>query len=139
MADEQPLIFHSREHFIELHMEGTRQRFDQARREREDSRERRSAAARVLLRNALPNFIGTVGGGIVLAALALLAGLVDDVSTRGWVAVIAATAGVILGAAFAARLPQPEPPSEEERRAAAERAYERLSELGVLKPHEPPD
>lgn len=77
------------------------------------SREERWHAARVVLRESLPNFIGTVLGGGVIALFGVAFGLLDSLSTSD-VVLLAVTVVSLLGVvvAFAAR-PVVDPEEEE--------------------------
>lgn len=84
----------------------------------EERRSKRDSALRQLVAQALPNALGSIVGGIVLAGLAGAIGLLDDLSSKVWISALAIGAGALLGLVSASRALVP---------AAAEYLY--LSQL----------
>lgn len=95
---------HSREDLVDLVVALRRQGHAYDERVRRGIIAERLDTAGELVRESLPNFLGTVFGGLVLALLAIVAGVLGDVGT-GWAVVIAVllVAGGAGAVALAAR------------------------------------
>src|SRR5688572_6738264 len=81
------VTFRSEEHFVETMVAARQNAREAEAAERKVRRDRLRETTVTVVRQAVPDFIGTVAGGIVLGFLALITGVLDDVGVWTWIAV----------------------------------------------------